>query len=844
MSKIWWRPNSNRQSRRCVYGRLALVRLRRWRPTLEVLEDRLAPAVITVNSTADTLSPPPGTVTLRSAIVQANSSPGSTIDFNIPGSGVHVIQPASALPAITSPVVINGYSQPSSSPNTLTTRDNAVLQIVLDGSLAGSNVEGLAISGGGSTVEGLDIRKFSLDGILLQGGGSNNLIEGNFIGTDATGTTAQANSGNGVNVANGSSFNTIGGTTPAARNVISGSAVNGLFTGNGIFLTTGSNGNVVLGNYIGTDITGAVALANGQGGITVREGASANTVGGTVSAARNVISGNHLGVEVGGTNNVVLGNYIGLNAQGNGVLPNVALGVDLGGNNNTIGGTAAGAGNVISGNSGDGVLMAGITVTGNQVLGNRIGTNPAGTAALPNGAGIEIEFGPASNTIGGTAARAGNVISGNFGDGINIHDSSSSNAVIHNFIGTNAAGSAAVPNRINGVEIVGGASDNTISGRNVISGNLGTGVRIFGLSSSTIRIATGNVVQGNFIGTDARGKSAIGNHFGVVIGGDSTGNTVGGTSAGARNIISGNSGMGILINGAGTTSNVVAGNRIGTDKSGRNALPNRSNGVGIYNGASGNTIGGTSTGTANRIAFNRGAGVVVVGSTTVKDSIQGNSIFGNAHLGIDLGADGVTPNDPTNPDTGPNNRQNYPVLISAINTSATGTTIAGTLHSAMSATFRVELFATPTADPSGFGQGKSFLGFTTVTTDSSGNGSFTFHVAAPVAVGHFISATATDAAGDTSEFAKDVKVVSGPAILTHAAAASTDIAGISRATPLSLSGERSSPPTSLLPALTARTVAGGEMPGMADGPPRPSVESKCAHPASCTIRVRRPDRLG
>jgi titin len=769
--------------------------LRNWRPWLEALEDRLAPAVITVNSTADTASPPTGTVTLRSAILAANASPGSTIDFNIPGISVQVIQPGSALPTITAPVVINGYSQPGSSANTEATGDNAVLEIELNGSVAGA-VNGLVINANNTTIEGLNIQKFAGDGIALVVG-NNCLIAGNFIGTDATGTMAAAN-GVGVEISNGSHNNTIGGTVAGARNVISGNTT-------GIFIS-GSNtsGNVVQGNYIGTDVTGGAALGNRSDGVDLVGGATDNTVGGAVPAARNVISGNLTeGALLSGFgSNALLGNYIGISAAGGAGVPNRSGGVKLanGARGNTIGGTVAGAGNVISGNDGDGILLN--DAPANQVLGNLIGTNAAGTAALPNGRGIKLINFATDNLIGGTTPGARNVISGNAVDGILIISdpaqapgTAGGNQVIHNFIGTNAAGSAAVPNHGNGVDIIsdfnGQAAGNTISG-NVISGNGVSGVRIFG-GASTRRIgSTRNVVVGNFIGTDAGGNFAIGNHFGVVIGGMASRNTIGGTSATARNIISGNSGTGILINGTGTISNVVAGNRIGTDLTGTDALPNGLHGVGIYNGASGNTIGGTSAGTANRIAFNRGAGVVVVGSSTVNDSILGNAIFGNIQLGIDLGADGVTPNDPINPDTGPNNRQNYPVLTSAVTTNS-GTTITGTLQSAKSAMFRVEFFSAPVTNPSGHGQGKNFLGFTTVTTDASGNGSFTFNTAAPVSVGLFASATATDAFGDTSEFSQDVKVTSGTGTTLGAAADSPDMLGLVRAIALTGSVEQNAP---------------------------------------------------
>jgi titin len=703
-----------------------------------VLEDRLAPAVITVNSTADTASPPAGTVTLRSAILAANASPGSTIDFAIPGSGVQVIQPASALPTITAPVLIDGYSQPGASVNTLATGDNAVLQIVLDGSLVSGGGSALTIFSDNTTIRGLDIQKFPSVGILLAG--SHNLIAGDFVGTDVSGTVAEGNGAGGVSI---DSQSTVGGAVPADRNVISGNL----------------------------------------GGAGVIFGRAS-------------------------TNDLLSGNYIGITASGNAALPNLAGVILFNAFANTIGGTAAGAGNVISGNQADGVVDNG--GPGNQVLGNRIGTDPAGTTALPNGhTGVTIENTntPGPDNAGGNLIYR-NVISGNKGDGILLFGPHA-NAVIHNFIGTNATGSAALANLGNGVEIILGHS-NTIGGGNVISGNGVAGVRLFnGAGGST----SGNIVQGNFIGTDASGKAAIGNRsVGVAIGGGASQNTVGGTVAGAGNVISGNGGMGVLLNagpGRGMTNeNLVDGNRIGTDLTGVAPLPNHSHGVGIINGSFGNTIGGTMAGAGNTIAFNRGTGVVVVGNGG-GNAILGDAIFGNTQLGIDLGADGVTPNDPINPDTGPNNRQNYPVLTTAITTNS-GTTITGTLQSAKSAMFRVEFFSAPVMNPSGHGQGKNFLGFTTVTTDASGNGSFTFNTAAPVSVGLFASATATDAFGDTSEFSQDVKVTSGTRTTLGAAAASADMLGLVRAIGLTGSVEQNAPaaspplarpPTSTLAAL-------------------------------------------
>ena len=172
-----------------------------------------------------------------------------------------------------------------------------------------------------------------------------------------------------------------------------------------------------------------------------------------------------------------------------------------------------------------------------------------------------------------------------------------------------------------------------------------------------------------------------------------------------------------------------------------------------------NTIGGTAAGAGNVIADNGQAGVAVVdnfnGPTTGVE-ILSNSIYANQGLGIDLGDDGVTPNHPGGPVYGPNNLQNYPVLTSAVVASGK-LTIVGSLNSAADTSYLIQFFANPTADPSGYGQGQVLIGSITVTTDDNGNASFT-ETFSKVPVGWYISATATDPIGDTSEFAQDVQV--------------------------------------------------------------------------------------
>ena len=189
-------------------------------------------------------------------------------------------------------------------------------------------------------------------------------------------------------------------------------------------------------------------------------------------------------------------------------------------------------------------------------------------------------------------------------------------------------------------------------------------------------------------------------------------------------------------------------------------------------GAADNTIGGTAKGAGNVIAFNGGAGVAIFDPASsgldVNNAILSNLIYANAKLGIDLGADGVTPNHAGGLISGPNGFENFPVLTSAVN-SSTSITIAGSLNAAASSNFTIQFFADPTADPSGFGQGETLIGSIRVQTDSSGNATFssTFHVV--VAAGQVVGSTATDPTGNTSEFSQDITI-------TPAAAATSILA--------------------------------------------------------------------
>jgi titin len=572
------------------------------------------------------------------------------------------------------------------------------------------------------------INGFASDGIILSGSGGNT-IAGNYIGTDATGTAAVANSV-GVSIGDSGSNNLIGGAEPGAGNLISGN------NSSGIILIAGG-GNLVQGNRIGTDVGGVAALGNGRDGVTVNAGG--NTIGGSAEGAGNLISGNRrAGILVNSnTGTIVAGNRIGTDTAGTSPVPNL-LGVSVTGSTNTlVGGIEPGAGNLISGNVEAGVEIFGGD-GGNCVQGNRIGTDETGAAPLGNQIGVQIFGGSTlNNIIGGSGA--GNLISGNRGEGVAVN--SPRNTVQANFIGTDVSGTRAVPNDI-GVSL--GEGGNLIGGvapgdENLVSGNRSYGVFISG--------GRNNLVQGNRVGTDVSGTVALGNGEGVFIN-TGSGNTIGGVVAGAGNLISGNRLNGVTILDSG---NRVQGNLVGTDISGTTAVANGRSGVLIdFVLASGNLIGGADAGAGNTIAFNGGAGVVVQGAGATGNRIQGNAIHSNAGLGIDLGGDGVTPNDPGDADSGPNQLQNFPVLCVAL--AGATTRVAGTVNSLANTTFTLDFYASAEADPSGFGEGERYLGSALVTTDGSGDARFEVTLAAPTTPGEAVTATATDPAGNTSEF--------------------------------------------------------------------------------------------
>ncbi len=517
----------------------------------------------------NTLDAGPGS--LRAAIEAANTASGTnTISFNIPGNGVQTISPLTPLPTLTRPTLVDGYSQPGAAPNTDPVLNNAVLKIELDGRF---------ISPAG------EVR-------ALRIGTSNCLVRGLVINR---------------------------------------------FPGAALSVNVDRHGhNVFSGNFVGTDPSGLIPIANG-GGIYLRT--PFNRVGGPAPADRNVLM-------AGAPNNV---------------------------------------------------LISGADAFQNVIAGNFIGVNAAGTNAIGDANGILIAEAH-DNQVGGPSPTERNVIGGH-------------------------------------------------------RGNPGAGVHVRGVTS------VGNQVIGNWIGTDASGRRTLGNNLGVLIQDGASRNVVGGLAAGAGNLISGNATDGISIRDAGTFYNRMERNWIGTDVTGSGALGNGRDGIRLQ--ASYNRVG-TAGGTGgNRIGFNLGNGVAVIGPTNQGNSILGNSIVANHALGIDLELDGVTTNDPLDADAGANGRQNFPTVTNAVAGAPGESLIAGSLLSAPFSRFTIECFASAFANPDVIREGDVFLGAVDVTTDETGFAPFRLLPETPLSPGRLVTATATDmdAGGNTSEFSPGVAAV-------------------------------------------------------------------------------------
>ena len=429
-------------------------------------------------------------------------------------------------------------------------------------------------------------------------------------------------------------------------------------------------------------------------------------------------------------------------------------------------------GNVISGNTGNGIEITGSV--NDEVKGNIIGLDGAGATAVPNGGdGDQYHRQPVRSPVGSPTAADRNFISSNHHNGIGINSTGAiiigccahpegevfvvSTDIEGNYIGTDLTGEIALGNGAAGVHItddsgnfIGAASPGA---GNLISGN-SEGILIEGQDASF------NFVQGNTIGPDALLLAGLGTGIGVHIAG-APANTIGGTEPGQANIIGGNT-TGVLIEDQDSHDNVVEGNLIGEFPNGGH-VGNAFDGVRVQNSGP-NTVGGPDPEDGNIIAHNGGSGVGIVAIPMISHykPILSNRIYDNGGLGIDLEDDGVTLNDDKDPDTGANDHQNYPVLASATEGSGQ-TTIEGSLNSTQNTGFKIQFFASSECDPSGYGEGAVYLGDLLVTTDSDGNKSFSKTLPSALG-GDYITATATDALNNTSEFSACV-LVSGGTVL-------------------------------------------------------------------------------
>lgn len=541
---------------------IAVIAVRAAWPNLAAAEAQ----TIVVTSTADS-----GPGTLRDALEQA--PPGTTITFDpaaFPPDRPSTIGVLSPLPRLHRGQI---------------TIDASDAGVILDGSRLPreESISGLVIESSGNVVRGLQIFDFPEFGVLIIGasqdnviggdrtlgagptgqgnvislcglsgvsirepGTGHNVVQGNYIGTDATGTTAQGNGFHGVEIVGGAQRNLVGGQSPGERNVISGNGRTGVFIQNGE-----TTNNTVSGNYIGTDASGTAAIPNGEWGVDLGDQAENNLIGGDSPGEGNLISGNGSGgvfLQNRVSGNRISGNYVGTDASGKAAVGNSGFGIVLGSGaqENVVGGTRPEAGNVISGNDGDGVMIEGSETTANVVSGNYVGTDVTGMAALGNGErGVFILSGAHHNVV------AGNVISGNAIDGVPIEGSGTMyNTVRNNYVGTNSLGTAVIGNGGDGVYISRGAQFNTVTG-NVIGGNL-NGVQIRNPDTAH------NTISHNYIGTDADGKVALGNQVGGIIIDDGAGpNTIG-----PGNIIAYNDGPGVKVRGPETLGNTLTANSI------------------------------------------------------------------------------------------------------------------------------------------------------------------------------------------------------------------------------------------------------------------------------------------
>jgi CSLREA domain-containing protein len=415
-------------------------------------------------------------------------------------------------------------------------------------------------------------------GAIIAHGATRNQMRSCWMGPDASGTLGVGNGAGGILIGSGGTRNRVGGFSNADQNLISWNH------GPGVTVSgSGSSFNAIAGNLIGLDFSGTIGIGNDVG-VLISNGATDNTIGGVSSGDRNFITGNSGdGIRLSGNGtvgNLIIGNFIGTDTGGyydlgNGFTSGHGVFVGEGAGQTQIGGASTDSVNVISGNPHAGICLSGSSH--NLVRGNFIGVSVLSQSSCPNGTGILINNGSTDNTIGGAGPTEGNTISGNraalFPNGVGVallDPGTAYNTVIGNKIGTDVTGSRSLRNGSCGVLIGNGAQHNRIGGsaageRNILAGNgagsvqynLGSGVHLFGEGTSY------NQISGNYIGVGINGVDAVlnfGNGIALVDG--ASHNQIGGVTLADGNLIAQNPVHGILEQGGGTASNSFLNNRV------------------------------------------------------------------------------------------------------------------------------------------------------------------------------------------------------------------------------------------------------------------------------------------
>ncbi|HVR49278.1 MAG TPA: DUF4347 domain-containing protein, partial [Pseudorhodoferax sp.] len=660
-------------------------------------------------------------------------------------------------------------------------------------------------SGSGMVVSGNWIGSTLLSGITVQSGTSGITMQGNRMGTDLAGTANWGGQQSGIRVSGDNHL--IGGTTPGQGNTIAYASQQG--TGADAISVLAGTGHAILGNSIyGTRVTsGALGIDLGQNGVTANDTGDADTGANNLqnypvlALARTNGSGSF---EITGSINSTANTYLRIElfantstsadgyGEGQTWLGFVNVLTDGAGNasfSTTLGATVA-VGAYISATATKSVagygsfsdtsefarsVVAISTVQNTLVVTTAADTTDGDTTSLSTllankGADGFISLREALIAINNTPAGSLPTLV-NFaiaGAGVHTITLATELPAITQpvFIDGRSDDSFAANGSRPAIVLVGNGSTGTWWGLQLSTGSSGStisGLVVKGFATA-IYIgpdSSGNTIVGNYLGqlgTDGSLSGSATNNFGINVRGANS--VIGGTAAADRNIVSGNTNTNILLENATAVGNRVLGNFIGTNASGTVTGSSGGYGVSTTAGASNNQIGGTGAGEGNLIAGNAQQGIYMAISGGTGNAVLGNSIYSNSGLGIDLGPSGVTANDTDDADTGANNLQNFPVLTLARTNGAGSFEITGTINSTADTYIRIELFANTANDPTGYGEGQTYLGFVNVLTNGSGNASFSTTLSATVAAGAFISATATKSVAgygsfsDTSEFAR------------------------------------------------------------------------------------------